>query len=170
MRTTTHRSRAILASFAFAAVIGACTPDGQGYAIVNNRTRDDIAAPIAPPPPLVTGGVPGAGAATPIVATNLPSGVTQAMVDDGQKLFGTACSACHGGGGRGTTIAPALVDDEWLNIGGGFDEIVNIIHTGVPNPKQFSGAMPPLGGGSFDDEQVRKLAAYVYALTNQEGA
>lgn len=159
----------LVAALVLAGAVAACAPDDQGYAIVRNRERNDIAAPIAPPPPPVTGGVPGAGANTPIVATNLPSGVTQAMVDEGQQLFGTACAACHGGGGRGSTIAPALVDDEWLNIGGGFDEIVNVIHTGVPNPKQFAGAMPALGGGNFNDEQVRKLAAYVYALSHQEG-
>jgi hypothetical protein len=27
--------------------------------------------------------------------------------------------------------------------------------------------MPPLGGGSFTDDQVRQLAAYVFALSHQ---
>jgi mono/diheme cytochrome c family protein len=30
--------------------------------------------------------------------------------------------------------------------------------------------MPPKGGGSFDDQQVAAIAAYVYALSHQGGA
>ena len=30
-----------------------------------------------------------------------------------------------------------------------------------------TGAMPPRGGGSFTDDQVRALAAYVFALSQQ---
>ena len=67
----------------------------------------------------------------------------------------------------GTPAAPSLADAEWLNISGSYDEIVQTIHTGVPKPKAHPGSMPPLGGGSFTDDQVRQLAAYVFALSHQ---
>ncbi|HYH78236.1 MAG TPA: cytochrome c, partial [Longimicrobium sp.] len=95
------------------------------------------------------------------------TGVTQAMVDEGQTLYGTVCVGCHGPAGAGTPVAPALNDAQWINVTGAYPEIVTTIVNGVPNPKQHPGAMPPKGGGSFDDAQVRALAAYVFALSRQ---
>jgi len=34
----------------------------------------------------------------------------------------------------------------------------------VPIPKEHTGVMPPKGGAQLTDDQVRALAAYVYAL------
>jgi cbb3-type cytochrome c oxidase subunit III len=89
------------------------------------------------------------------------------MVEAGAQSFGTVCSACHGPGGAGTAAAPKLADNTWLHISGSFDEIVQIIHSGVPNPMEAPAPMPPLGGGNFSDEQVRQIAAYVFALSHQ---
>jgi mono/diheme cytochrome c family protein len=94
----------------------------------------------------------------------LPSGVTAGMVADGRKQFGTTCVVCHGPDAGGTQLAPSLRDGEWLNVSGGFEEIVTLIHTGVPEPKQHPVPMPPRGGGPFTEEQVRALAAYVYSV------
>ena len=69
-----------------------------------------------------------------IVATNLPQGVTQAMVDAGQDQFGTVCASCHGQGGVGSPAGPALNDATWLNISGQYPEIITIINTGVAEP------------------------------------
>ncbi|HWK89553.1 MAG TPA: c-type cytochrome, partial [Longimicrobium sp.] len=91
------------------------------------------------------------------------------MVDEGQQNFGL-CAGCHGQGGVGTPAAPALDDAAWINISGAYPEIVTIITSGVPAPREHPGPMPPRGGGSFDDAQVRSLAAYVYALSHQGGA
>ncbi|HEY0035358.1 MAG TPA: c-type cytochrome, partial [Longimicrobium sp.] len=102
-----------------------------------------------------------------LVARNLPAGVTQAMVDEGQQLFGTVCAGCHGPAGAGTPAAPVLSDDRWINVTGAYPEIVTIVTNGVPQPKEHPGPMPPKGGGNFDDAQVRALAAYVYALSHQ---
>ncbi|MBV9110525.1 MAG: hypothetical protein JO306_14035 [Gemmatimonadetes bacterium] len=44
---------------------------------------------------------------------------------------------------------------------------MSTITTGVPHPKEHPAPMPPKGGGSFDDAQVRALAAYVFALSHQ---
>jgi mono/diheme cytochrome c family protein len=159
----------LLAVPALLAALGACGPsEDPGFEKVINRRQDEIPAAAAPAPPPVVAGIGGGGAR--LVARNLPAGVTQEMVDQGQELYGTVCTACHGAAGAGAAAAPPLNDAEWLNITGNYDEIVRIIHTGVPSPKRFPGVMPPRGGGNFDDAQIRALAAYVYALSHQGGA
>lgn len=156
---------------ALALALGACGPEeDSGYDKVADREKVDIAAPAAPAPPRVIAGIGETDAGGQVIAASLPEGVTQEMVDEGQRLYGTVCVACHGPAGGGSPAGPALADDEWINVTGNFDEIVNIIHTGVPSPRQFPGPMPALGGGSFTDEQVRALAAYVYALSHQADA
>jgi mono/diheme cytochrome c family protein len=100
----------------------------------------------------------------------LPSGVTAEMVADGRKQFGTTCVVCHGPDAGGTQLAPSLRDGEWLNVSGGYEEIVTLIHTGVPQPKQHPVPMPPRGGGPFTEEQVRALAAYVYSVGQGKSA
>lgn len=151
--------------------LSACGPDSanDGYAKVTHREQRPLPAPTNPNPPPVIAGIGGAGAAK-LVAKNLPAGVTQAMVDEGQQAFGTVCAACHGPGGTGTPAAPALNDDKWLNITGQYPEIVTIVTNGVPKPKEHPGMMPPRGGGNFNEAQVRALAAYVFALSHQGGA
>jgi mono/diheme cytochrome c family protein len=97
-------------------------------------------------------------------AVPLPQGVTAEMVTEGRRLFGTTCVVCHGPDAAGTQLAPSLRDGEWLNVSGEYDEIVRLIHQGVPEPEEYPVPMPPSGGGSFTGEQVRSLAAYVYSL------
>jgi mono/diheme cytochrome c family protein len=160
-----------LALPAAAVLLAGCKPGAVGgYDKI--VYRDDARVPQAafPDPPPVTPGASAGGSAVRIVATNLPQGLTQAMVDEGQDLYGTVCAACHGQNGTGSAAAPALNDAQWLNISGQYPEIVAIINSGVPAPKQFPGVMPPRGGGSFDDAQVSAIAAYVFALSHQEGA
>lgn len=146
----------------------ACLPEG-GYDKVTHREQDELPTPAYPEPPRVIAGVGQSAAAVQLVATNLPAGVTQAMVDEGQQAYGTVCSACHGANGVGSPAAPALNDNAWINVTGQYPEIVQVITNGVPNPKEHAGAMPPKGGGNFDDQQIRALAAYVYALSHQGG-
>lgn len=140
-------------------------PDG-GYQIVTHRERESIPSVAAPAPPPVVAGIGGGAAEIPQLAAGAPAGVTQAMVEEGAQLYGTVCSACHGAGGTGSAAAPALNDNQWIHISGTFEEIDRIIHSGVPNPREYPGAMPPLGGGNFNDEQVRQIAAYVFALSH----
>jgi mono/diheme cytochrome c family protein len=99
------------------------------------------------------------------VATDLPPGVTAQMVSQGQQLYGTVCVACHGAGGVGGPLGPALNDQNWIHITGEFDEIVNNIRVGVAQPVQYPAPMPPMGGGNFNDDQVRAIAAYVYSIS-----
>lgn len=160
-----------LALPAAAALLAGCEPGAVGgYSKLVYRDDPRVPQAAYPDPPAVTPGSAVSGPAPRIVATNLPSGVTQAMVDEGQDLYGTVCAACHGQGGVGSAAAPQLNDATWLNISGQYPEIVTIINTGVAAPRQFPGVMPPRGGGSFDDAQVRAIAAYVFALSHQGGA
>jgi len=103
----------------------------------------------------------------PAAAVELPPGVTQDMVAQGQQIFGGAglCFTCHGPDGTGMpNLGPNLTDGQWLNIDGSYDAIVGVIQTGVPQPKEAASPMPPMGGAQLTDEQVRAVAAYVYTL------
>lgn len=112
--------------------------------------------------------VPGAEPEGPaLAAADLPEGVTQEMVTAGETVFGGSgmCFACHGVGGAGGPLAPALNDSEWLHVEGAYEELVQLITTGVPNPVQFAAPMPARGGAPLSDEQVREVAAYVFAIS-----
>jgi mono/diheme cytochrome c family protein len=143
-------------------------PLDEGYPKVVYRERGAIAAPVAPNPPPVVAGIGAAGpGGAPAVPAGAPAQVTTASVEEGQRLYGTVCFACHGQNGVGTPAGPALVDTNWLNIDGSFESIVAVIQNGVLQPRQYPGAMPPGGGGSFDAQQLEALAAYVFALSHQ---
>jgi mono/diheme cytochrome c family protein len=160
---------ALVAAPVLLGTLAACEwgTDTGGFTPVTHHERRPLAAAEAPDPPRVIGGPGAAGpAAVPVLAAaDLPPGVTQEMVEEGQRLYGTVCTACHGPAGTGTPVGPALNDTQWVAITGTYDELLNVIHAGVPRPRQYPGAMPPMGGGSFTDEQVRAIAAYVYALS-----
>ena len=98
----------------------------------------------------------------------LPEGVTPAMIEAGGKLFkGPAlCAACHGPEGKGA-VGPNLTDTLWLHSSGTYEEIVRQITDGVPQAKAKGGIMmPPRGGSTISDEQVRAVAAYVWSLSH----
>jgi len=98
---------------------------------------------------------------------DFPEGVTAAMVAEGEAVFtgGGICFTCHMAGGVGGPAAPNLTDDEWLNIEGSYESIVQNIMTGVLEPKEFPGLMPPKGGAPITDEEVAAVAAYVWTLS-----
>jgi cbb3-type cytochrome c oxidase subunit III len=115
---------------------------------------------------------PGAGSAPPQaqqVGANvqLPEGVTLEMVQQGKQVFETTtCWTCHGMDASGTGLAPSLRDQNWLNSDGSFDGIVGVVQNGVPQPKEHTAPMPAMGGAQLSDEQVRAVAAYVYAISH----
>lgn len=112
---------------------------------------------------------PAAAATEPTTGMmELPMGVTQAMVTEGDAIFHGAglCQTCHGPDAKGMALAPDLTDNEWLNIPGrDFDAIVGVIQSGVAQPKEHPAPMPATGGASLTAEQVRAVAAYVYTLS-----
>jgi len=102
-------------------------------------------------------------------ATALPDGVTKQMIDDGAKLFKGQgiCHVCHGMDGKGMPgMGANLTDTKWLHSDGSYDGIVKTIMSGVPADKSSNGSvMPPKGGSSISDAQVKAVAAYVWSLS-----
>jgi mono/diheme cytochrome c family protein len=122
------------------------------------------------PAPLPQAGTDtGMAAGGDLAGGDLPAGVTPDMVQAGSSMFATSvCGACHGPQGAGVPgVGPNLTDDAWLNVDGGFESIVQVINDGVPQPKESATPMPPKGGNAgLTDEQVRQLAAYIYAQSH----
>jgi mono/diheme cytochrome c family protein len=110
-----------------------------------------------------------AGLAAPAAAQgadSLPQGVTAEMVTKGKKVFGGAglCMACHGPGGKGLT-GPDLTDATWLHFDGSYQAIVKIVTGGIDDKQSKTGViMPPKGGSSISEDDVRAVAAYVWTL------
>jgi len=110
---------------------------------------------------------PGAAGQTSAPADSLPEGVTPAMVTSGKELFGGKglCLACHGPDAKGG-LGPDLTDTEWLHGEGRFTEIVARILLGVPDEDSITGqSMPPKGGSTLTEEEIRAVAAYVWTLS-----
>jgi cbb3-type cytochrome c oxidase subunit III len=99
-------------------------------------------------------------------APPLPTGVTQAMVDQGKTLFGASCIGCHGQDAKGSAFAPNLTDAEWLHSDGSFDKIVETITKGVATPKNSPMPMMAKGGATLTDAQVKAVAAYVWRISH----
>jgi mono/diheme cytochrome c family protein len=98
---------------------------------------------------------------------DLPEGVTLEMVQQGKSVFETTtCFTCHAMDASGTALAPSLRDQEWLNSDGSFEGIAEIIRVGVMQPVRYPGAMPAMGGAQLNQDQIRQLAAYIYAISH----
>lgn len=98
-----------------------------------------------------------------------PAGVTPAAIAKGDSIFHTngLCYACHGTNAQGA-VGPNLTDAEWLHGDGSFDFIVATVTAGVPAEKAKKGVpMPPKGGSSITDDEVKAVAAYVYSLSHK---
>ncbi len=98
-----------------------------------------------------------------------PAGVTPAAIALGDSLFHSAgnCYACHGANAQGA-VGPNLTDAEWIHSDGSYDAIVKQITTGVTAEESKSKIpMPPKGGSSITDDQVKAVAAYVYSLSHK---
>jgi mono/diheme cytochrome c family protein len=88
------------------------------------------------------------------------------LVAKGDALFHGSgnCYACHGQKAEGL-VGPNLTDAEWIHSKGSYDEIVAQINNGVPKEQSKSGiAMPPKGGATLSDDDVKAIAAYVHSL------
>jgi len=96
----------------------------------------------------------------------LPEGVTVAMVREEGNLFsgGGICHTCHLDG-TGGPLAPDLTDDQWLNVDGEYQSIVELVKNGVPQPVKHPGTMLPRAGMPLTDAQVEAVAAYAYMLS-----
>jgi mono/diheme cytochrome c family protein len=95
--------------------------------------------------------------------------VTPELVAQGDKVFHGPgnCYACHGTNAEGL-VGPNLTDAEWIHSKGSYDEIVAQVMKGVPKEESKSGiVMPPRGGSTISDDDVKAVAAYVYSLSHK---
>lgn len=118
------------------------------------QTSDAAATPAKPEAPTPTGAA----------ASYSPE-----LVAKGDALFHGSgnCYACHGSKGEGL-VGPNLTDAEWIHSKGSYAEIVAQINHGVPKAESKSGIeMPPKGGGTLSDDDVKAIAAYVHSLSHQ---
>jgi mono/diheme cytochrome c family protein len=118
------------------------------------QTSDAAATPAKPEAPASTGA---AAAYSP------------ELVAKGEALFHGSgnCYACHGSKGEGL-VGPNLTDAEWIHSKGSYDEIVAQINQGVAKEDSKSGiAMPPKGGATLNDDDVKAIAAYVHSLSHK---
>src|SRR5882724_9046968 len=130
--------------------------------------RADAPAPAAPAqrvgPP--EGIHPDAGADAAGLPT--PKGATAAMDALGDRLYhGNTCVGCHGSNAEGTPLGSDLTKGKWLWGDGSLAAIARTITQGVPNPKEHSGVMPPMGGAQLSPSDVAALAAYLAALNQR---
>jgi cytochrome c oxidase subunit 2 len=109
----------------------------------------------------------------PGVMLSLPSGMSVEMIRAGDSVFhdGGRCFACHGAegeglpsAGNGLTLGLSLVQPEW-------DLIDSVITSGIPDRDTRAPiAMPARGArGNLTDEQIRAVAAYVWAISRMRG-
>jgi mono/diheme cytochrome c family protein len=88
--------------------------------------------------------------------------------DQGRELY-AVCSVCHGEDARGTQLGPPLRGPDWIHIDGSVQSIEQITRSGVLEPSSYPVPMPPMGGGVFNEEELRALATYVHALGRPAG-
>jgi mono/diheme cytochrome c family protein len=117
-------------------------------------------------PPEGTNPDAGAAAALPV-----PEGATRDMVALGNRIYhgqvgDAACIGCHGDRGQGSTLGPNLTGGKWLWSDGSLAGIAKTITDGVSQPKQFRSPMPPMGGAELTPDQVKAVAAYVWAISH----
>ena len=130
------------------------------------------AAPESATPAATT--TPAAGAAqasaTVTIPPNLPSGVTAAMINEGNTIFHGPgnCYTCHGVDAKGTALAPDLTSTTHLWVSD-YPSYVTLITAGVPQPKQHPAPMPAKGGAQLTDDQVKAVGAYEWALSHPQG-
>jgi glucose/arabinose dehydrogenase len=136
-------------------------------------------AAAAPPPPTqqaaASGNVlppegihPNAGAAS----LPIPPGASPDQVALGDQIFhgkadGGTCAGCHGADAKGSEVGSDLADGHWLWGNGSVASIVRTIDSGVPKPKEHTGAMPPKGGAQLSQADVTAVADYVWAISHQ---
>lgn len=88
--------------------------------------------------------------------------------EDGRRLFGDNCAACHGADGRGGKGFPNLTDGDWL-WGGSPETIAETIRIGVNAPHEGTRVSQMLAFGAdglLDHAAVIAAADYVASLSD----
>jgi glucose/arabinose dehydrogenase/mono/diheme cytochrome c family protein len=116
-----------------------------------------------------------AGASAETASLPVAAGATHEMVALGERIFhgqvaGATCTGCHGAAATGTPLGPDLTQTHWLWGDGSYGDIAKTIAAGVPQPKQYRSAMPPMGGAQLTADQVSAVAAYIWGLSHRPRA
>ena len=77
-------------------------------------------------------------------------------LSEGQKIFQTACMACHGGKGEGG-VGPNLTDAYWLH-GGSINDVFKTIKYGVPDKGMQAWEK------TYSPSQIKNIASYIKSL------
>ena len=77
-------------------------------------------------------------------------------IAEGQKIYQTACMACHGGKGEGG-VGPNLTDDYWLH-GGTINDVFKTIKQGVPEKGMQAWEK------TYSPSQIKNIASYIKTL------
>jgi glucose/arabinose dehydrogenase len=99
----------------------------------------------------------------------IPPGGSPDQVALGDRIFhgqvaGGTCAGCHGTDGKGSDVGANLTSGHWIWSDGSPQGIAQTIQRGVPQPKDHTGAMPPMGGAQLSQADVAAVADYVWAL------
>jgi len=99
----------------------------------------------------------------------IPPGASPRQVALGDRIFhgqarGGTCAGCHGTDGKGTTMGSDLTSGKWLWGDGSVQAITQTIAQGVPQPKDHTGVMPPMGGARLSQTDLTAVADYVWAI------
>ncbi len=98
-----------------------------------------------------------------------PPGASAEQVSRGGALFqSVGCGGCHGLDASGGAVGPPLNTGAPLWTDGSQAQIGALIVRGVPQPKQYRGAMPPMGGAKLSPDDLAALSAYVWAVGHQK--
>lgn len=100
-------------------------------------------------------------------------GYTVEDVQQGQRLFGATCAACHGNQAQGIPgLGKGLVESEFAAELSD-EDLINFIITGRPvwDASNTTGVdMPPRGGNpALTNEQISNIVAYLRTLTGRSG-
>jgi len=130
-------------------------------------------SPSALPPEGIHPDAGNAAARNAAASLPTPPNATPDEVSLGERIFhgdvaGASCAGCHGGDASGTPVGPDLTSGKWLWGDGSLASLTKTIATGVPVPKEHPGAMPPMGGVSLSDAELKAVAAYVWAVGHQK--
>jgi mono/diheme cytochrome c family protein len=106
---------------------------------------------------------PVAGISDSVLAA-LPPGASMETLREGRDHY-APCLVCHGAEAEGTQLGPPFRPGAWVHSDGTIEGIERVIRSGIDNPRDYPVPMPAMGGGDFDEEALRSLATYVYALS-----
>ncbi|MEN3367484.1 MAG: hypothetical protein V7606_4758 [Burkholderiales bacterium] len=106
-----------------------------------------------------TAAAPAAAAAAPATAAPAPAAPAASKADVGKKIYDTACVACHGAGiagapktGDKAAWAPRIAQGQ-----------ATLYEHAIKGFQGKAGMMPPKGGSSASDEEVKAAVDYLVA-------